>query len=186
MKLPSGLFDNDIEIVTHENKTMAIHQGSVKEITSLPSEILKNLYDDMFSNENAILALRMQGIECEEEMLLKYLSCRYGEFDNVPDVVNGRLQAPEVVKCALRGECPMEGIVCSFPTFNGAILSPFEINMIQELATEKIIPVIAEDMQVSINTFELRKKLLFQKLKVQSRARMVAVSYEKNLIQKEL
>ena len=57
------------------------------------------------------------------------------------------------------------------------VITPFEIQMIHLLATEDTLPVVAEKLHVCINTLEAKKHKLYEKLGVLSRARLVAVAY---------
>jgi DNA-binding CsgD family transcriptional regulator len=76
----------------------------------------------------------------------------------------------------------MEGIVCGFFKIRGAIITPFEIQIIRHLATEDTLPVIAEKLKVSMNTFETKKQKLYEKIGVLSRARLVAICYDYQLL----
>lgn len=105
-----------------------------------------------------------------------------GGFDMNADFKDGQLSDAEYHECGFRGECPMEGIVCGFFRVKGQIITPFDIHMIKLLATEDTLPVIAEKLQVCMNTFETKKQKLFEKLGVLSRARLVAVSYDLQIL----
>lgn len=182
MQFPSGLIDENVELFTHNNKQMALHNGQVKLLSDAPPYVLQLLTEDLNSNPAAVLALELSGYKTATEKLEKYTGCRYGGFDSAPDVINGQLAAAEYHECGYRGSCPMEGIVCSSPRINGRVLSPFETEMIKHLASEDIIPVMAEKMAVSVTTFEERKKLLFEKFNVLTRTGLVAEAFRNNLL----
>jgi DNA-binding CsgD family transcriptional regulator len=151
-------------------------------LLDLPEETLEILHSDLNRNVPAKYSLLLSGIHDPIDQLKKYIACKFGGFDNAPDVVDGQLGSSELHDCGFRGVCPMEGIVCGTLRVNEHVISPFEIQMIHELATEKTLPAIAEILKVSINTFETRKKILFEKLNVFSRARLVAVCFEKQIL----
>ncbi|UOX35285.1 LuxR C-terminal-related transcriptional regulator [Flavobacterium sediminilitoris] len=182
IQIPSGLLDSNVEFFSHNGEPMATHEGKVKSLFELPSNILKAIQKDLDANYSVSIALELAGFKTSSEKLKKYTVCRFGNYDNDPDYKDGQLKTVEYFNCGHRGTCPMEGIVCDHLWVNERVISPFEISMIQQLATEKTIPVIAEELKVSINTLESRKKVLFDKLGVFSRARMVSRSYELRIL----
>lgn len=180
--IPSGLCDSNVELFSHNGEAMATHEGKVKFLFELPIHFIETIEADLEANPSANMALELAGFSSRAEKLKKYATCRFGNFDNAPDFKDGKLTNSEHYNCGHRGNCSMEGVVCGSIWINGRVISPFEVRMIEELATEKTLPVIAEDLKISMNTFETRKKVLFEKLNVQSRAKMVAVAYEKRIL----
>lgn len=185
IQIPPGLLDENVELFSHNGEAMATHEGKVKYLFELPISFLDAIQADLDDNPAADLALELAGYTSRAEKLKKYATCSFGNFDNAPDFKEGKLMNSEHYDCGYRGSCPMEGIVCNSVWVNGRVLSPFEIRMIEKLATEKTLPVIAEELEVSMNTFETRKKILFQKLKVMTRARMVTVAYNLRILNVE-
>ena len=182
IQIPSGLIDENIELFSNNGKMMATHLGSVKSIFDLPEDFLKILRDEMNSSPSTVLALSLAGYKTVSSQLEKFAECRFGGFDFIADFKDGKFSNSEYHECGFRGECPMEGIVCSFFKVNGQIITPFEIKMIHLLATEDTLPVIAEKLHVCMNTFEIKKKWLYEKLGVLSRARLVAVCYDLQIL----
>lgn len=181
-KFPAGLIDNNVELFSFNEEPMAIHMGQTKNLLDLPCDIINLIDEDLISNEPAYVALDLAGYTTKEAKLKKYAVCRFGNLDNTPDIQDGKLTRSEYYNCGFRGECPMEGIVCSSLWVNGRVLSPFETEMIKELATELTLPAIASNLKISLNNFETRKKVLFEKLKVQTRAGMVAAAYQNQIL----
>ncbi|MBC5835783.1 hypothetical protein G6N05_05235 [Flavobacterium sp. F372] len=182
IQIPSGLLDNNVELFSHNGEAMATHEGRVKFLFELPIHILDTIQADLEDNPSAGLALELAGYTSKAEKLNKYTTCRFGSFDTAPDFKDGQLANSEHFNCGYRGSCPMEGVVCGSILINGRTISPFEVRMIEMLATERTLLVIAEDLKISMNTFETRKKVLYQKLKVLSRPKLVAVAYEKGIL----
>ena len=182
IRIPGGLIDDHIELFSVNGQMMGTHKGEVKSFFDLPSELLKALKDEMYSRPSAISALKSAGFKLENEQLEKYAECRLGGFDFQADYKDGKLSDFEYHECGFRGECAMEGIVCRFLKINDSIITPFEIDMIKLLATEDTLPVITEKMNVSKNTFELKKQALYLKLGVLSRARLVSVCYDLQIL----
>ena len=95
---------------------------------------------------------------------------------------NDEIHQSEYFDCGFRNQCPMEGIVCSYPTYNGHPLTPFDLKLIKLLATEMTLPAITDEMKVCANTLDNKKKILFEKFQVLSRPRLVALAFENNLV----
>ena len=115
-------------------------------------------------------------------MIKKYAECRFGGFNKSPDVLDGNITDYEYWDCGNRGTCPFEGIVCGFIKVDDKIYTPFDIQLIKRLSSEDILPVIAEKLNVCLNTLDKRKKDLFEKMGVLSRARLVSKAYELEII----
>lgn len=177
IQIPAGLFDNNVELFSHNGEPMATHEGKVKFLFDLPVHFLDTIYADLMDNPAANLALEEAGYLSRAEKIKKYATCKFGNFDSEPDFKDGKLTNYEHYDCGYRGDCPMEGIVCGVIWVRGRVLSPFEVKMIKELATEKTLPVIAEDLKISINNFEKRKKVLFEKMGVYSRSMLITMSF---------
>ncbi|MBU7569775.1 MAG: hypothetical protein KAF41_03915 [Flavobacterium sp.] len=178
INIPPGLFDENVELFSYEGTAMALHNGQAVKLFDLPAKFLKKIEKHLNQNEPAERALELAGYSSPEAKLNKYVVCRFGHFDSSPDFKNGELVDSEFVDCGYRGKCPMEGVVCGSVWINKRIVSTFEIQLIKLLAKEDTIPVIAEKLGISINTLETRKKILFEKLGVLSRPRMVSKCYD--------
>lgn len=182
IQIPSGLVDENIELFSANGQMMATHSGSVKRLFELPKDFLEKLTEEMHAVPSVTKALTLAGYTTENQQLEKFAECKYGGFDLTADFKDGKFSESEYHECGYRGTCPMEGIVCSFFKVNGHIITPFEIQIIKLLATEDTLPVIAEKLEVSMNTFENRKQILFKKMKVLSRPKLVSRGYDLQII----
>lgn len=186
IQIPSGLIDENVELFSNNGKVMATHSGAVKHLFDLPSSFLDILENEMNTAPSIVTALKMAGYNTKKEQLEKFADCKFGGFDFTADFKEGKFSESEYHECGFRGECPMEGIVCGFFRVNGQIITPFDIQMIKLLSTEDTLPVIAEKLGVCMNTFEVKKKKLYEKLSVLSRPRLVAVCYDLQLLHLKL
>lgn len=184
--IPSGLIDDNIELFSASGTILATHAGQVKSLFDLPQSFLQLLNTEMNSSKSITKALKLAGYKTKKEQLVKFTECRFGGFDLLADFKDGKLSDAEYHECGYRGECPMEGVVCGFFKFKGQIITPFEIDMIKLLATEDTLPVIAEKLKICMNTFEVKKQKLFEKLHVLSRPRLVALCYDLQILNLQL
>ena len=181
-----GLLDEHTEIFAHNQKAFAIHKGKTIDFFDLPKEYQEAIWSDILQEEGVFQVLEMNGFITKKSKLAKVAICRYGRLDNQADISQDYQLSHEHYDCGIRESCPMEGIVCKSVTYNGHVLSPFELKLLSLLATEDTTPVVAEKMKVSINTLDTRKKILFEKFGVLSRPRLVALAFFANLINPSL
>jgi len=179
--IPPGLLDENVELFS-AGRMMALHDGQLKILDELPVEFRAALKAEMYKSPSIVVALEMAGIMSQTEQLEKFAECRFGGFDLQADYQNGKFSEAEYHECGFRGTCPMEGVVCGFFKFNGKVITPLEIELIKLLATEDTIPVIAEKLLLSVNTLEIRKKALFEKMGVFSRARLVTMAFNLHIL----
>jgi DNA-binding CsgD family transcriptional regulator len=182
IQIPAGLIDQNIELFKANDSVLGIHNGVVKHLFEMPFAFLDILKAEMNANHSIVKSLKMAGFKNERSRLEKFAECRFGGFDLNADYKDGVLAESEYHECGFRGNCDMEGIVCNFFKVKGQIISPFEIQMIKHLASDDKLTLIAQKMKVSINTFEIKKQRLFEKLEVMSRPRLVAYAFELQIL----
>lgn len=182
IQIPSGLIDENIELFSADGRMMATHSGTVKTLFDLPADFLEKLKAEMTAVPSVVKALKLAGFKNEKQQIEKFAECKYGGFDLTADFKDGQFSESEYHECGFRGTCPMEGVVCGFFKVNGQIITPFEIQMIKHLASEDTLPVIAEKLDISMNTFETRKQILFKKMNVLSRPKLVSRGYDLQIL----
>lgn len=177
--IPAGFFNDELEFFEFKGKSFAVHQGRVKSFFELPITIQDQVWNHI--DDDSHTALESQGFTTREQKLQKFSICKFGSFDNQADIDSDSFNA-EHYDCGLRGQCTMEGIVCTGIKFNGHVLTLFELKMISLLATDHKTQVIAEKMNVCINTLDAKKKIVFEKLGVLSRPALVFIASHNNLL----
>lgn len=109
----------------------------------------------------------------------RFLKCNYGEIDEKRDVVAGQLANLEIVKCPLRGECTVEGIVCK-PRFSRS-LSAAETRVMKLWFDGADEAEIADAVFLSPVTVHNHIARSYKKLNVHSRAEFVKFAVEHNI-----
>ena len=80
----------------------------------------------------------------------RFCRCNFGNIDNIFDIDAGGHFNLEYVQCPLRGECPLENIVCQ-PRFASS-LSPSELRVMRLLVDGVSRQAIADSLCLSIHT----------------------------------
>jgi DNA-binding CsgD family transcriptional regulator len=158
--LPAGLTDSNIEIF-HGQYDAFIQDGIVKPIRLLPKEVHKMLLTEMLSNKKGMAVLK-KWFSSVPEMLIQYIRCNYGSFDNVPDF-NGSLNK-ESWDCGLKCHCAGFGKVCQ------AIVTAREIQVLKEIASDSPDKWVAAKLGISQNTLACHKRNIYRKLGVHSKS----------------
>lgn len=96
----------------------------------------------------------------------RFIRCNFNEYDNENDIDHRGSFNFEEVKCPLRGECKVEGIVCK-PKFNSN-LTDRELEVMRLLYLGKTVETTADDLIISIETVRTHRRNSLQKLGLHS------------------
>lgn len=112
----------------------------------------------------------------------RFCKCNFGNIDNVPDVKNGVFNF-ERVSCPLRGECKLEGIVCS-PEFEDKI-SKAEMRILKLVSQSKTPEEIADELYLSVFTVRNHLKNVYARLNIHNRQELMSYIHKNNLFKEE-
>lgn len=115
----------------------------------------------------------------EFHIVRRFIKCNWGKFDSIMDIDQfGNLNFEEV-ECPLRGECPLEGVVCK-PKFNSN-LSDREEDIMRHLYNNESIESIAESLFISAETVRTHKRNAFKRVGVHSLSEFFIYAKKNNL-----
>lgn len=167
-QLPAGLVDKNIELFEHDHQLKFLFSGSVFKMPKLSLEAREIALQDMLSNHKAYSMICAWGY-IGEEKLNKYLACRCGGFDTVPDInIETKTLNAEYWNCPKRGFCDGSGIVCTMPIGPGGKLSHRELEAINAIMDGTPMKVACQKINVRFNTFRAYLKSAYKKLGVHS------------------
>jgi DNA-binding CsgD family transcriptional regulator len=113
----------------------------------------------------------------------RFCKCNFGAIDHVPDVCSEGRMHFEHISCPLRGECPLEGIVCH-PKFNSKI-STAEMRVLELVHKHVRCDEIAERLCLSLHTLKNHKRNAYNRIGVQNTAEFIAYANAHNLFNVE-
>lgn len=117
----------------------------------------------------------------EFNIVRRFIKCNWGKYDSILDVDRFGGWNFEEVECPLRGECPVEGIVCK-PKFNSK-LSERELE-VMKLYYDGVQPEeIAEQTCLSVATVRTHKRNAFKRVKVHSLVEFFSYAKKNNLFE---
>ncbi|HUW07850.1 MAG TPA: LuxR C-terminal-related transcriptional regulator [Williamwhitmania sp.] len=183
MNLPAGLCDNNLEVFMHEGILKASFDGKIQLFDDLPEDIKTIFLDYMLENPTAIKSMHSMGKSDINEMLIQYVSCRFGGFDNNPDL-NPETQKllPEYWDCGHRNACPFEGKICEMVKVGDTYLTKREIMVIQEIALGFPDKNAADKLHISELTFVVHKRNIYAKMGINSKTELVTFAIKNNIV----
>lgn len=179
-QLPAGLVDGNIEVFVHNGQTRFLVDGKVQ--NEVPVAAKQAILKDMMANKPATALLMSWGFY-GEELLKKYAGCRFGGFDNVPDVEveNGNLHA-EYWDCPRKNICTGCGIICALPKGPNGCFTSRELDAIRAIQDGSPMKAACQKLNIKFHTFRDRMKKAYQKAGVHSNVELLNYAYSNNII----
>lgn len=178
----------NIEFYSYENELWYREpSGKTERLTERHHEIISSVLERIeHFYPKAYVALGKEYERClpnlslyRFRMVQRFCRCNFGNIDNVADIDSyGRFHL-ERVPCPLRGECRMEGIICS-PEFNSR-LSESELRVLKLWYQGFTKEEIAEDLYLSIHTVNNHIRNAFARLGLHEKAEFFRYAESNNL-----
>lgn len=181
--IPPGLEDKGVEFYVHDNDIKCLHNGNIYGWGQFPRWILERIEQDMLEHPEAIQALIDWDIRQEEEMMRQYIICRFGGFDNDPDIdAEGKIDYTEYFDCGRRGNCAQEGKLCSTIKAPNGHLTKQELAVLKLVAVNKMNKEIAAILNISEETVSTHNQNIQAKLGVDNKLGMSSWARYKNIV----
>jgi DNA-binding CsgD family transcriptional regulator len=177
-----GMMDNSIEFFMNNNELNVIENSKIKPFCELSFNALSILNETINQDINVKLALFEMHPTSPMQRVEQFARCRFGGLDFQADIKDGQLQDGEFWECPNRGNCPHEGTLCKLPSFKNERLTKQEVELIQLSSSDKINEVIADEMHLPMGSFHKAKKILYERLGVQTKQEVARIGLLLNLI----
>lgn len=180
--LPSGLIDNGVEFYIGLTDIECLHAGRTYIWSEIPEWILERVAVDMLQNQEALNALVAWDLTQRDEMLRQYVICRFGGFDNEPDIdPNGNIDHTEYFDCGRRGNCAHEGKLCATIKVANGFLTKQEVKVLKLVASGKLNKEIADILSIAEDTVSSHNQNIQRKLGVDNKTEMASFAILKNI-----
>lgn len=166
--LPAGIEGSGIEVYKdYQNKLFYIQDGIKQSYLMMPFEYRSVFRTEMDEDMDAKLVMKKDfNITDENKMEEMFVSCRYGNLDYQPDLLDGRLQH-DAPHCNNILSCPGFGVICKIPvTPSGKKLTRKEYHIISRISIGKQAKEIASEMNSSEATTRTHTQRIHAKLQV--------------------
>lgn len=182
-KLPAGIIPGDYNTeligVRETRKVFAICNGATIPFIKINPVLKAMIFEQMLKDPIAVYDLRH--LEADEA-LEEYAFCLYGQADDAPDFTPaGTLGKPENFTCGANCIClkwESKNI-----TLNGHKLTPHQVNITQQLATDKADKQIADLLCISQDTLNSHKRKLFDYAGVKSKTGFARRAVTEKIVQ---
>lgn len=178
----AGIIPGDYSIefigIRETKSVFTLQNGKCIPFCNIPGELKAKLFALMLSDEKAISDLRHMD---EEDALERFVFCLFGDVDHMPDVTAcGQISPSENFRCGT--DCTCLGWSTKSITINGAALTARQVQVTDELASDKPDKLIAHEMGISLGTLVTHKRNLYEKAGVMSRPGLVEKAFNERII----
>lgn len=177
-----GMACSATEFFTDGNEIRIIQNAKVLPFCEISSATMQILDEAINQDKKVKLELFDMHPTSKMKRIEQFAKCRFGGLDFQGDIKDGVLQDGEYWDCPNRGKCKSEGILCKLPNYNGIRLEKKEIQLLQLMSSNKTNDVIAEEMDMPMGSLHKLKKIVYDKLGIQTKQEGTMVSFFLNLI----
>lgn len=173
-KLPAGII-NSLELFRIDGKPYAMldgHKCEYKELSLLHKLPFQNEFK---GDTRARASLKDMGI-AEKDMEEKFIACRFGNYDNTPDLIEGK-PIHDAPKCSEMETCKGFGKVCKIP----GGLSKKEYLIVRYIAEGKLDKEIAQCCNIELSTIRTFLTRIREKLNVNNRNEIASWAHSYNI-----
>lgn len=181
--IPAGLEDKGLEIYLHKGDLRVIYNGKLYAFDFLPEAIQDAFLQHMMANKTALASLQKDFNLTEvKDMLIQYIKCNFGNFDNVPDMDEDGTIHSECWNCGRRGTCSGEGKVCGRLQGPHGLLTKRETEIFFLLVDGKSHKMIGDFFGTHIQTIETQLKYMREKLGCHSSIEVMGYAMKRKLV----
>lgn len=181
-KIFPGMIDSATEFFISNGEVKIIQNAKILPFCEISSATMQILEEAINQDTQAKLELLDMHPTSKMKRIEQFAKCRFGGLDFQGDIKDGILQDGEYWECPNHGNCKSEGILCKLPNYNGQRLEKQEVKLLQLMATNKTNEVIADEMEMAMGSYHKLKKIVYDKLGIQTKQEGTMVSFFLNLI----
>jgi DNA-binding CsgD family transcriptional regulator len=177
----AGLLTKDQEFFyTPENGLHhKLSNGALKSSDGLCATFIGILAVALATDADANKGLDLLNITSQEDRIAKFYHCNYSAADDHPDVYeNGTLGPREFVKCAERGNCLAECLLCKPP--HGETKK--ELRVLEQIGAGKVDKEICDALCITQNTLRTHKDHISAKADLNRKPQLALLADKLNLI----
>lgn len=173
------IFEDEIWYRTEDGKNEKLTESS-REVIKEVLECIQEFYPKAYSVLSEFYGKsRTNIIYWQYVIVRRFCKCNFGNIDNVPDLDSQHRFHFERVACPLRGECPLENVVCN-PVFNSKI-SDAEMRVLEKVFNGYSNKAIADSLFLSIHTVHNHIRNAYTRLGIREKAEFIDYAHRNNL-----
>jgi DNA-binding CsgD family transcriptional regulator len=179
-EIPAGL--DSLEIFRSGNYlAKAVYMGTVMHFSDLPIHIRDWFSLDLLRDKRALRLVRsILPLDASADAVLEaFVSCRYGNFDNKPDLDQRNRLNPDAPCCGCEQFCAGFNKICRVP--GNIRLSPSEYTVIRYVSLGLTDDEIASEMNLSIHSVRSYLERIRTKLDFNNRVQIALWAHKHNI-----
>lgn len=160
-------------------RVKAVYNSKLIDYIETPLSIRESFQVELIKDKKAFnffTSQNLQGVEIEEA----FVSCRYGNYDSIPDFAQGILK-PDCPNCGIEHECTGFNIGCKLPDLPGGKISGRELQIIKLVARGLFDKEISDRLGTSVETVRNQLQSIRKKMEVESRLEVANWAFKHNL-----
>lgn len=179
-QLPESLKSFNKEFISIDGDPFQIRIELVP-LSEIDNETRLQLQLKLSRDTMAQASLDVLNIKDTAKRLEKFVSCRFGGFDDQPDIDVNDNTTPEYFDCSQRGSCPVEGKLCKHIKASEGFLTPREIEFIKLISQDLADKEIADKLGISYHTATTHRTNIQHKIGANSKVGIATFAIQKNI-----
>lgn len=180
--LPAGLMDDQTEFFVSGMNVYALHNGTRMEIEQLPEKILDLIWNEIQKDPDALAALVSLRKVTRMDKIKMFVHCRFGGFNNEPDITKHGVTNHDYWDCPIRGMCKAEGKLCKPVQAPNGVITNRQIQVLKLIAKGLTDCRIGEELAIATKTVAAHRDELLRKLGVNSKSAIASWAVAHNLV----
>ena len=179
--LPAGLESGSFEgFRTEKYRANCVYNCILTDYIDSPLFIREAIQVELIRDKKAFQFLLSEGLS-GDEMEEAFFSCRYGNYDSIPDYINGKL-TPDCPNCGIEETCKGFNVVCKIPPLhNNLMLTARELQIVKLVTKGLFDKEIADSLDSSVNTVRTHLERIRKKMEVNSRIEIAKWGHKHNI-----
>jgi DNA-binding CsgD family transcriptional regulator len=183
MNIEFYIFDNETRYRLPDGTDEKLTENSL-EVISYMLDKIENLYPKAYAALNKeYKQLKAIPFLIRYRIVNRFCRCNFGSIDNIKDIDSKGRFVFEYVSCPLRGECLLDGVVCS-PEFDSKI-SRSEMRVLELLYKGYDKEEIAEKLFLSVHTVNNHIRNAYVRLGFHEKAEFIRYAQKNKLFKDE-
>lgn len=178
--LPVGFESDEFEAFRVDKfRAMAVYNCKLIDYTSSPTSIREFFQVELIKDKAAVKFLQSQNLQ-GDEIEEAFVSCRYGNYDSIPDLFNGALKH-DCPDCGIEDTCKGFNVVCKVPDLPGGKITGRELQVIKLVAKGLVDKEIADQLGSAVDTVRTQLQRIRQKMEVNNRVEIAIWANKHNI-----
>jgi DNA-binding CsgD family transcriptional regulator len=179
--VPAGLADDNVEFFVLNGEPVFLQGGKMFQWDEMTIDMMTNLRKEMDKDHKVQKGFELLGIHDPMEQMKKFIFCRFGALNSIPDYCGDGNLNSEYWDCGCR-PCPADGFLCKYPDVEKGQLTIHEVAIVRQICQDKSNKMIANAFGRSIDTVNKEIKRICEKIGCHTKYGVAAFAGQNNIL----